>query len=188
MTPESDSEGDSTAASADAASDEFARALVEFGEITRVYRVLPHERWAAQRFLRNVYSSHPAPSRITKKDGVIGCVGLGILYVWGFPSLILGVTGLGLLFASGGAYWANALIYVGVAGIFLTLLRAAPTFRASQRYLKSGDWRPAPVDVSSESVGHGPTSSQGEDSRRGAAMRPPPPSHPGVSGPGRDEP
>jgi len=139
MTPESDSEGDSTAASADAASDEFARALVEFGEITRVYRVLPHERWAAQRFLRNVYSSHPAPSRITKKDGVIGCVGLGILYVWGFPSLILGVTGLGLLFASGGAYWANALIYVGVAGIFLTLLRASSS---SGRIFGVGGARP----------------------------------------------
>ena len=114
--PESGSEGHSETPPADVPPGEFARALVEFGEITQVYRLLPHERWAAQRLLKNVYSLHPQPSRITKKDGVIGCVGTGILHAWGFPSTTLGMFGLLLLFASGGAYWANALILVAIAG------------------------------------------------------------------------
>lgn len=169
---------------------DLVRALAEFSEITRVYRVLPHERWAAERLLDNVYSANPRPSKLTRKDGVIGCVGTGILYAGGLPSMVLGMTGLLMLFVSDGAYWAYALIYSGIAGIFATLLRAIPTFRASQRYLKAGDWRPPSLAPQSGLAFPSPAPEQ-DNSVKGNSVFPPhshrpplpPPPPPGVDGP-----
>lgn len=124
-----------------AASSDLANALAEFDEIVQTYHVMPHERWAALRILQSAYSPNPKTSRTTKKDGVIGCLGTGILYASGAPFALVGIGAMFVLFAVG-ASWASALMVVGIVGLCLSIVRGMPALLASQRYLKTGDWRP----------------------------------------------
>lgn len=167
---------DSPSSESDAQTSELAGALLEFHEITRKYTVLPHERWVGMRIVRNVYSPSPKPSRTTRKDGIIGCIGTGIIYGTGVPFVLLGIVGLGSLFVSGGANWSYSVIGVALVGIFLALLRAIPTIRASQRYLKTGDWRRTQSREQERAAVSGVASPFGTaDSSNLAPLAPPPP-------------
>lgn len=167
---------------------DFARALTEFEEITSVYHVLPHERWVATRMLRNAFSPNPKPSRIKKKDGVIGCVSGGILYASAVPFAALVPIGLALLAASGGAPWAYVVVAVGIAGCFLGVLRALPAGLAGERYLKTGDWRPPRLAQKSSPPGPLPGSRQGSGTAATHSVPPPPPPPGPPSGPDADRP
>jgi hypothetical protein len=117
----------------------------EFESIARRYLLLPHERLVAKRRFQRRYSPSGAwigPGRDT--NGPVGVAMLGVLQAWFIPGWLLGMSGIGLLFASDGAASAYWVGYVGVAMIAIGIMRVLPALPAYNRWQAEHSLAPPP--------------------------------------------
>lgn len=158
-------------------------ALAELNEVAAVYHALPYERWMTNRILKNLYSANPKPTRATKDDGPVGYLAGGILITSAGSATVIVLAGMLSIFASGGATWAYSVVYVGVVAFVLGMLRTLPVFLASQRYLKTGDWRPARLRAKTPPTNLGGAPWRSPRGSVDVSRLPPPPSLPPIPPP-----
>lgn len=107
----------------------------EFTRIARRYWLLPHERLIARRYFDRCYAPDRRDSALTRNNGPVGIVMLGATaYAWGLPGGLIGLVGLGLLVATGGAAFAYWLGCIGIAMCAIAVLRGLPALPEARRY------------------------------------------------------
>ena len=67
-------------------------------------------------------------------DGPVGLVLLGAMYAWVVPGLLLILSGIALVPASGGATYANWVLAMGIAMSGVGMLRGLPCIVEVSRY------------------------------------------------------
>lgn len=109
--------------------------MAAFEPIARHYRLIFHERVVARRYYRYRYSTPELRGDPRTADyGPVAVVLMGAYYAWGLPGWLLGMSGIGLLVASGGATYAYVILYIGIAMTVVSVARVAPQASARKRY------------------------------------------------------
>ena len=97
--------------------------------------LLPHEKWAAERYSRyRVSRPEFLESAINTNRGPKGIALLGAALAWGLPGVILVIVGIALLLLTSGASAAYGVLGVGIVLTFLGFARSLQADAAGRRF------------------------------------------------------